>query len=69
MKDVKATVKKVIKLGLVVGAAYVAGRCTCFMDMVNKYANNITLDKLDMGFFKAKGDVAGICWFRPKKDN
>lgn len=69
MKDVKTNIKKVVKLGLIIGAAYVVGRITCFKDMVDKYADNITLDELDMGFFKAKGDVAGIAWIRPKKED
>lgn len=69
MKGMKTTIKKAIKYGVIIGAAYVAGRITCFKDMVDKYADNITLDELDMGFFKATDGKAGIAWIRPKKDN
>lgn len=69
MKDVKTNIKKVVKLGLIIGAAYVAGRVTCFMDMVKKYKDNITLDELNMGFISANHDIAGIGWIRPKKED
>lgn len=69
MKDVKTNIKKVVKIGLIVGAAYVAGRVTCFMDMVKKYKDNITLDELNMGFVRANNDFAGIAWIRTKKED
>ena len=69
MKDVKTNIKKVIKYGLIFGAVYVAGRITCFNDMVDKYKDNINVDELDMGFFRATNDIAGIAWIRPKKED
>lgn len=69
MKDVKTNIKKLVKVGLIVGAAYVAGRITCFKDMVNKYKDNINVDEINMGFFSATNDIAGIAWIRSTKED
>lgn len=65
--EIKTAIKKFVTFGLVLGAAYVAGRCTGFMDTVNKYNKDIMVDSMGIGFFRANDDFAGIGWNRPLK--
>lgn len=49
----KEKIKKVVKVGIILGAVYMAGRVKGFFDTVEKYKNDINLDKVDIGLFSA----------------
>ena len=49
----KEKIKKIIKVGMVLTAAYLIGRVKGFFDTVEKYKNDIKLDKVNIGLFSA----------------
>lgn len=49
----KEKIKKVIKVGFVLGTVYLIGRVKGFFDTVEKYKNDINLDVVNIGLFSA----------------
>ena len=57
----KEKIKKLIKVGFILGTVYTIGRAKGFFDTVEKYKDNIALDKVNIGLFGANSeDIASV---------